>query len=549
MIYVSESEVRCVTPRRNGPGTAHVTASNDGLQFSGFPLVYTKGSGTFLKFIFDNSNPGCLDCLNSADGTGLNPLSIVEKWYVDNATGPYIGGTQVTITAKGLDWAKMGQNQPYDLILPATGQKYNGPVGGPGAPHPHNVDPMSAGNGPPVTGTFYPHVYLKCMWECDLDVDQNRGTGDANGVDRVETSEWVDAVWLDYTKIMCESPPMTVPGAVNQPIGHTKCKVRVSNNQQTFHQNMWVDFWYQDKQPTVTNIKTNQFSVWPARGPFAGNTEVTVLGTNFLPSKYLKCKFGGVNSADGEASYVEDDVSHIVGEAGGRVRYISSTEIVCVTPIFGPASQRAQYPSGSGVNGSIGSGAILEVKSYSGVGSDVIHDINVISGGRGYATPPKISFHGGGGCCAVATATIDSYGAISSVNVAPGGKGWNQGDGAQALATLSTGKDVAWHARAHQKVVRIAVTAGGSGYRVPPDVSFECPGGGTTCFQTGDASDGYANTEVGTTSIHSHIIHFPSLDSANLSLPLTTSVLSSLVMPLFIMSPFNYELRRRKRIM
>jgi hypothetical protein len=34
----------------------------------------------------------------------------------------------------------------------------------------------------------------------------------------------------------------------------------------------------EDKQPTVTNIRTHQFSVWPARGPFSGNTEVTVTG-------------------------------------------------------------------------------------------------------------------------------------------------------------------------------------------------------------------------------------------------------------------------------
>ena len=40
------------------------------------------------------------------------------------------------------------------------------------------------------------------------------------------------------------------------------------------------------------------------------------MGTNFLPSKYLKCKFGGVNSADGAGKYVEDDVSHIVGMGG-----------------------------------------------------------------------------------------------------------------------------------------------------------------------------------------------------------------------------------------
>jgi len=52
---------------------------------------------------------------------------------------------------------------------------------------------------------------------------------------------------------------------------------------------------------------------------------------------------------------VEDDVSHIVGEAGGKARYISSTEIVCVAPIFGPASQAAQYPPGAdAIAGTVG---------------------------------------------------------------------------------------------------------------------------------------------------------------------------------------------------
>jgi len=507
-VYYSPSEIRCMTPQRNGPGTAHITVANDGMQFSGFPLVYTKGSGTFLKFIFDNSNPGCLDCLNSADGRGLNPLSIMEKWYVDNSTGPYIGGTQVTITARGLDWVTANVAHPYDLIFAGTGQKYNGPVGGPGTPHPHNVDPMSAGNGPPVTGTFYPHQNLKCQWECYLDSDQNLGTGGpslvpggpTSGVEIVETSDWINAVWLDYTKVMCESPPMTVPAKMGSAIANTFCKIKVTNNQQTFHDAAFVAFHYQDRAPTVSNIKTHQFSVWPARGPFAGNTEVTVIGTNFLPSKYLKCKFGGVNSADGAGSYVEDDVSHIVGEAGGRVRYISSTEIVCVTPIFGPASQAAQYPSGSIgnaaslFNGTIGSGAILDVQSYS---QDVltysgssINVVKIVSGGRGYATPPKITFHGGGGCCANFTATVDVYGAISSMTKVFGGKGYNLGDGAQALATLSTGQNEAWHTRAHQIVVSIKVVNGGSGYRAAPEVLFTCPGGGTTCFQTGDSSDG-----------------------------------------------------------
>ena len=103
-MYISDSEARCVTPARTTPSTSHVTVSNDGRQYSGWPLVYTKGSGTFLKFIFDNSEPGCLDCVNSVYGNGLNPTFVTEKWHLDNATGPYIGGTLVTITAKGLNW-------------------------------------------------------------------------------------------------------------------------------------------------------------------------------------------------------------------------------------------------------------------------------------------------------------------------------------------------------------------------------------------------------------------------------------------------------------
>jgi hypothetical protein len=119
LVYVSDSEGRCVTPRRRTPSTAQVTVSNDGRQFSGWPLVYTKGSGTFLKFLFDNSQPGCFDCVNSqfpgsADGKGLNPAQITELWTIDNKTGPYVGGTEVTVTAKGLDWAKADVAHPYD---------------------------------------------------------------------------------------------------------------------------------------------------------------------------------------------------------------------------------------------------------------------------------------------------------------------------------------------------------------------------------------------------------------------------------------------------
>ena len=53
-----------------------------------------------------------------------------------------------------------------------------------------------------------------------------------------------------------------------------------------------------------------------------------------------------------------------------------------MAPIFGPASQKAQYPSGT-INGTIGSGAILDVLAYTGAGSDQIATISIVSGARG----------------------------------------------------------------------------------------------------------------------------------------------------------------------
>ena len=509
LVYVSDSEGRCVTPRRRTPSTAQVTVSNDGRQFSGWPLVYTKGSGTFLKFLFDNSQPGCFDCVNSqfpgsADGRGLNPAQITELWTIDNKTGPYVGGTEVTVTAKGLDWAKADVAHPYDLSVPGFGLRYNGPVGGPGAPHPHNVDPTSHGNGPPVTGTFYPHLNLRCQWQCFFDRDQNIWSGKnytvdgalVRGVENVTYSDWVPAKWRDYTEVTCESPPHEVPAAANEPIAPTTCVIRVSNDEgASYHNDSYALWRYEDRAPTVTRISTNQRSAWPARGPFAGNTEVRVIGTNFLPSKYLKCKFGGVSAAEGSGAYVErDDVSHVVGELGGRARYISSTEIACVTPPFGPAASRAQYPSGS--PGAVGSGAILDVSGFvtNAEPNDAVGGVAIVSGGRGYATPPTISFEGGGGTGARANCTIDQYGAIATVTVTDGGRGYNRGAGAAATAALTTASASA----GKQTVSAVDVTDGGSGYLTPPEVFFRCAGGAEdrSCFAVGDVSDGAPSSAI-----------------------------------------------------
>ena len=61
---------------------------------------------------------------------------------------------------------------------------------------------------------------------------------------------------------------------------------------------------------------------------------------------------------------------------------------------------------------------------------DSVSSVAIVSGGRGYATPPSITLQGGGGTGGVVNCTIDQYGAITTVTVVSGGRGYNRGGGA-----------------------------------------------------------------------------------------------------------------------
>ena len=147
-----------------------------------------------------------------------------------------------------------------------------------------------------------------------------------------------------------------------------------------------------------------------------------------------------------------------------------------------------KYPSGS--PGSVGSGAMLDVTGFvsnTDVG-DSVSSVAIVSGGRGYATPPSITLQGGGGTGGVVNCTIDQYGAITTVTVVSGGRGYNRGGGASGTAVLTS-------VTAQKQVSVVTVQDGGSGFLVPPEVVFTCPGGGESCFGTGDVSNGAANAK------------------------------------------------------
>ena len=124
-MYVSDSEGRCVTLQ--APDAEH--GAGHGVERRAAVLGVAFGVHERFRNVsssFLTTRNRCFDCVNSefpgsADGSGLNPAQITELWTIDNKTGPYIGGTEVTVTAKGLDWAKADVARPYDLSVPGFG--------------------------------------------------------------------------------------------------------------------------------------------------------------------------------------------------------------------------------------------------------------------------------------------------------------------------------------------------------------------------------------------------------------------------------------------
>ena len=298
--WVSSGEVTCVTPARPKPATTQVTVSNGDGSWSAPPLVYVAGSGTALTFAYDDSPPGCQGC--AAPGgfqAALSPWERArETWESDRDSGPDSGGTTVHISSAngGMRLNPEAVCTPSSYIGTTSGHRYWVPNGGPGlGGKVFDVDPTSPGNGPPVTGTFYPSERLTCMFTCPLTVtnaswpsnssnatnpnstsgsyvdlsayhaslrraeegfavDASSFTGGNKNVssfaltrgvasDAATVSARTAARWIDYTRIACASPPRPTPSISTRTLGDgsvvavdasRSCVVTVSNDGDVF---------------------------------------------------------------------------------------------------------------------------------------------------------------------------------------------------------------------------------------------------------------------------------------------------------------------------
>jgi Multicopper oxidase len=153
------------------------------------------------------------------------------------------------------------------------------------------------------------------------------------------------------------------------------------------------------------------------------------------------------------------------------------------------------YSTAPNVSFSGGGGTGAAATAVLGPGS--VGAINVANGGSGYVKPPPtVNISGGGGSGAAATAVLAAAGSVKTVAIASSGSGYTSaptvvftgggGTGATATATLS-----------NRKVTAVTVTNGGSGYTSAPTVGFT-GGGGTGATAT--AILGFAITGVTVTN-------------------------------------------------
>ena len=195
-------------------------------------------------------------------------------------------------------------------------------------------------------------------------------------------------------------------------------------------------------------------------------------------------------------------LKYVLGEATTFGTYDGSTIATPTTTLIGTTSVGEQTITIGATTSTISIGEYIqiedsntspsdsnatkpEVRQVAEITNDAVASIGVDVGGSGYTSEPMVTFSGGGGSGAMATAEVTGIGSIGIDN---GGSGYTAiptvtitgggGSGATATATLASGV-----------VDGITVNDAGSGYATAPTVTIaDPPSGGTTAMATAEVT-------------------------------------------------------------
>ena len=195
-------------------------------------------------------------------------------------------------------------------------------------------------------GRFEPSNHAKCMFSFYGSFLPVETSDRSIMVSEVIT---VPAKWDGYNRLKCISPrrhhkaTFTGPShggvpLIEQPALTTEAAtLRVSNDGIHFSQPA-ATFTFNSSVPDVFNVYTLQESGrYKARGPWTGNTEVYINGTNFLPAENLKARFIIYNETDHLSGVIAADSKSILEQRQGGCVYDTPEQIRCISPKWYPS--------------------------------------------------------------------------------------------------------------------------------------------------------------------------------------------------------------------
>ena len=256
---VTNTKAYCTSPFNRFAGTTYISLSMDGTTYSADFFSALHPSGTLL-FTYRSTRPS-------------------GQFTMDNNTGPFSGGTVITITID--------------------------------QPHENNDDGID------VSGysRFEPSSLNSCLFKFSFTTSV-----------RNSISLYTEAKWLTYRRIQCASPP-----CVSHSYETVLATLFVSNDGLQYSKEIG-NFTYRNTVPKLFKISTMQEAgAYVARGPWSGNTEVYVIGNDFLPSEKLKARFVAV------VKDLSENFTGVLEKKEGECLFDTAERVRCISPPWYPS--------------------------------------------------------------------------------------------------------------------------------------------------------------------------------------------------------------------
>jgi uncharacterized delta-60 repeat protein len=258
--------------------------------------------------------------------------------------------------------------------------------------------------------------------------------------------------------------------------------------------------------PVITVVRTNDkiTAINVVSGGLGYTTAPAVIipdpGANGYPARAKANISGGEITSftilDQGAGYTSTPTVTITREISGMVVTDAGSGYAKVPEIAFNGGGAYTSPPAVTFRGGLGSGATATATVAVDTGSNRVTSITVTNGGSGYsaAKPPTIAilnFAGGSVTTAVATATVDANGVVTGITVTNKGSGYNIANPPRVIVVSPDPNDIATATAIDQdgRVIGVEINNPGSGYTAAPQVIFS--GGGAVA--TGAT---YATAEI-----------------------------------------------------